>query len=67
MGRQSHKGQQHRMGPELHKNRDRWVKEKLVLPLAFTVSNFSTKGKGENSNDYAIRLEGPDGGWQRAD
>lgn len=41
--------------------------EKLVLPLAFTVSNFSTKGKGENSNDYAIRLEGPDGGgldWQ---
>ncbi|WP_303759996.1 DUF748 domain-containing protein [Alcanivorax jadensis] len=41
--------------------------EKLVLPLAFTVSNFSTKGKDENSNDYAIRLEGPDGGvldWQ---
>lgn len=41
--------------------------ENLVLPLAFTVSNFSTKGKDEDSNDYAIRLEGPDGGvldWQ---
>ncbi|MGJ3257051.1 MAG: DUF748 domain-containing protein [Alcanivorax sp.] len=41
--------------------------ENLVLPLAFTVSNFSTKGKAEDSNDYAIRLEGPDGGaldWQ---
>lgn len=41
--------------------------ETLVLPLAFTVSNFSTKSKDENSNDYAIRLEGPDGGvldWQ---
>ena len=36
--------------------------ETLVLPLAFTVSNFSTKSKDENSNDYAIRLEGPDGG-----
>lgn len=41
--------------------------ETLVLPLAFTVSNFSTKGEDEDSNDYAIRLEGPDGGaldWQ---
>lgn len=41
--------------------------ETLALPLAFTVNNFSTKGKDEDSNDYAIRLEGPDGGvldWQ---
>ena len=35
----------------------------LTLPLAFTVANFSTKAKGETGqNDYAIRLEGPDGG-----
>ncbi len=34
----------------------------LVLPVAFTVTNFSTVAKGENQNGYAIRLEGPDGG-----
>ena len=34
----------------------------LTLPVAFTVSNFSTVSKGEGQNDYAIRLEGPDGG-----
>ncbi|MED5387734.1 MAG: DUF748 domain-containing protein [Pseudomonadota bacterium] len=41
--------------------------ETLTLPLAFTVNNFSTKSREEDSNDYAIRLEGPDGGvldWQ---
>ncbi|KGD66465.1 hypothetical protein Y5S_00132 [Alcanivorax nanhaiticus] len=34
----------------------------LVLPIAFTVNNFSTVAKGQDQNDYAIRLEGPDGG-----
>lgn len=34
----------------------------LVLPIGFTVSNFSTVAKGKDQNDYAIRLEGPDGG-----
>lgn len=34
----------------------------LILPIAFDVNNFSTVAKDKESNDYAIRLEGPDGG-----
>ncbi len=34
----------------------------LILPIAFDINNFSTVAKDSESNDYAIRLEGPDGG-----
>lgn len=34
----------------------------LILPIAFDITNFSTVAKDKESNDYAIRLEGPDGG-----
>ncbi|WP_370519437.1 DUF748 domain-containing protein [Alcanivorax sp. DP30] len=34
----------------------------LILPIAFDVNNFSTVAKDKESNDYAVRLEGPDGG-----
>jgi hypothetical protein len=34
----------------------------LILPVAFTVTNFSTVAKGEDQNGYAIHLEGPEGG-----
>ena len=34
----------------------------LILPIAFDITNFSTVAKDKDANDYAIRLEGPDGG-----
>ncbi|MED5239112.1 MAG: DUF748 domain-containing protein [Pseudomonadota bacterium] len=34
----------------------------LILPIGFDINNFSTVAKDKDANDYAIRLEGPDGG-----
>lgn len=39
----------------------------VTFPLSFTVENFSTVASEAQQNDYAIRLQGPDGGafdWQ---